>query len=168
MAQPNQRLGTGYLARPDRDLGLVPDLQPIVVHRRLERHAAPLGEPLADRLQPLLELADPERLLQRLHHVEAARLADAQHFLERCGVVTADQQQVAVEAAGRKNADDLDGVGVAEREIEDDDVRHHCRERGLDAVAGRELVWRESDRRQDIGNELANLRLIVNDERARK
>jgi hypothetical protein len=90
-------------------------------------------------------------------------LADALDLAERDVVAPADEQHLALVGEGLEVADDVDGVGLAEREIEDDQIRDRRLEVGEQGRRRRELARLETDRGDDLAHDRTNLRLVIQD-----
>ena len=75
----------------------------------------------------------------------------------------ADQQNGAAKPRRRQASDHIDPVGVAERQVENDDVGYGLRQSHFEGGRMTERTRREADAANDVGNELADLWLIVQD-----
>jgi hypothetical protein len=78
------------------------------------------------------------------------------------------QQHLAGIAQDIELPDDLDRVGLAEREIEDDQIRGGFAEHPKHRRRRLELLRRKTDCGQDFAHDRQNLRLIVQDVGARE
>ena len=130
MAASDQALGADERPGAQVDLGLVPELEPLLGEKLLE--VEPDGGGERDRgLGLTVEMGAgdrlaygfrPERLLQRGAHDEPVPGADAAHVVEQVGVAAAHHLHDAAVALLAERAQHVDGVGAFERDVEEDDL----------------------------------------------
>ena len=74
----------------------------------------------AAAIQPAFQIGRAKRLAQRRQHRQPVRFADLLDFLQRVFIAPADQQHAARVVQIFELVDDLDGVGLAQRQIQND------------------------------------------------
>ena len=119
---------------------------------------------MVEQAQSVPEFMQTKGFLQERQHCQAVMRSDAPHFLDRFGIVAAADEQDRAAKPGRCQAsDDIDPVGIAQGQIEDDDFRrrlcqgHQQRRRSAERARGK------AGRLHDVGNERTDLGLVVQD-----
>jgi hypothetical protein len=112
--------------------------------------------------ETFLELRCRERLAQERQHPEAVMRADLMHLAQRLGLVTAaHHHERPVETAVRQAAHHLDRVGIAERQIDHDQVRCRQRERHLHIGGAGELAGATVQLAKQPGHNRAHGRIVI-------
>ena len=139
-------------ARAQVDLRLIPQLEPGVGDGLLEpgldrgcKGDGDLGAiPEGHAGERLPYRVGAKRLLQGQAHVEPAQGTDAMHIVEQGRLGAAHQLHDPAIAHLAERADDVDGVGAAEVDVEEDDLGLSALEGGDRRVSGMEALGRQS------------------------
>ena len=173
MAGDDDRLDACDAARAQVDLRLIPQLEPGVgdglVEPGLDRGckgdgdlgAIPEGH-AGDRLPYRI---GAKRLLQGQAHVEPAQGADAMHIVEQGRLGAAHQLHDPAIAHLAERTDDVDGVGAAEVDVEEDDLGLAALEGCDRRVSGMEALGRQSQLAERGRQVSADADLVVDHER---
>jgi hypothetical protein len=132
-----QRFGAANEEGFQIDLWLVPYFQPALLHGSFKidprchrihaRHGGGVwddirGLRVGQRVDPCPEIGDPERLEQRLQHVQPVQMPDAVDLGQDKLIATADQKDAALEFQDLQPANDVPGVGLTEGQVQDQEV----------------------------------------------
>ena len=164
-----ENFGAGELLAAHVDLGLVPELDPVVRERfgQADARLGLRGEAELLLGDELLDRGGLERLLEHRQHAQVMLLADVLEVLQYRGAAVAHELHGAGVTQFAQCLDRLDRIIGVQADAEEDKVRRAGRARGAERIAVGEFHRIDPDALQDQRYEMPDAAFFVDDEAER-